>query len=170
MGTSGPGNIVHIDNLYVKDVPVLSNTKITLGEFVVFLKTENAVRPLIDADAADNAFLNLKNLRILQAGESADNLDTTPVADRKTTCECITKGSDWVVFMRAGAVPDGNVGIIRKDSDIPNKYQVSELSGTGGAIAVENVLGLYKHKEFSTIALVSLQGDNGIVSTGLGTS
>ncbi|KKL88121.1 hypothetical protein LCGC14_1927850, partial [marine sediment metagenome] len=36
MGSGGPGNITHIDNLYVKTVPVKTNIAILLGEFVIF--------------------------------------------------------------------------------------------------------------------------------------
>ena len=36
MGSGGPGNITHIDNLYVKPQAVKTNTNILLGEYLIF--------------------------------------------------------------------------------------------------------------------------------------
>lgn len=170
MGTGGPGNIVHIDNLYVKDMPVKDNTNILLGDFVIF-EAANGVRPIVSGDfSGDDTFLNLGTNQIFQAGENSNNLTSTPVANRKNTCECITIGSDWSVSMRVGAIPTGPVGILRVDAATP-VFQVSQFLANGTTLVTAgNVLGQYKHKEFSTQANVSVQGDNGIVSTGLGIS
>ncbi len=171
MGTGGPGNIVHIDNLYVKDLPVKDNTNIILGDFVIF-EVGAGVRPLVAGDfsGGNDTFLNLGTNQVFQAGESSNNLTTTPVLDRKVTCECITVGSDWSLVMRAGSVPTGPVGILRVDAATP-LFQLSQFLANGTTlITAGNVLGQYKHKEFSTQADVSVQGDNGIVSTGLGIS
>jgi len=170
MGTGGPGNIVHIDNLYVKDMPVKDNTNIVLGDFVIF-EAANGVRPIVAGDfVGDNTFLLLTGNQVFQAGESSNNLDTTPVEDRKTTCECITRGSDWTVVMRPGSIPDAAVGILRLDAGTP-VFKVSQFLSNGTTIAGEGaILGIYKHKEFSTIANVSVDLDNGIISTGLGTA
>ena len=170
MGTGGPGNIVHIDNLYVKDMPVKANTIIVLGEFVIF-EAGAGVRPIVAGDfSGNNTFLPLGTKQVFQAGESSNNLNSTPVADRKVTCECITVGSDWSVVMRVGAIPGGPVGILRVDAATP-LFQVSQFLVNGTTvITAGNVLGQYKHKEFSTEANVSVQADNGIISTGLGIS
>jgi len=170
MGTGGPGNIVHIDNLYVKDMPVKANTNIVLGDFVIF-EAANGVRPIVAGDfSADNTFLPLTTKQVFQAGESANNLTTTPAADRKTTCECITIGSDWSVVMRPGAIPTAPVGILRLDAGTP-VFKVSQFLSNGTTVVGAGfVLGQYKHKEFSTEGNVSVDLDHGVISTGLGVS
>ncbi len=62
MGTGGPGNIVHIDNLYVKTFNVKDNVNITLGQFVVIEDDGGfaVARPLVDADfTGADLFLDL---------------------------------------------------------------------------------------------------------------
>ncbi len=166
MGTGGPGNIVHIDNLYVKTNPVKSNISILLGDFCIF--DTDGLRPIVAGDfVGDDTFLNIKTTPVFQAAEDADNLTTTNVNLRKTEIEVITRGSDLVASMRAGVLPDQDVGILRVDAATP-VFQVAEQSVAATPVAANEVLGVYKHKEFSTIALISVQSDNGIVSTGLG--
>ena len=170
MGTGGPGNIVHIDNLYVKTFNVKDNVNITLGQFVVIENDGgNAVaRPLVDADfAGADLFLDLSLLNVVQAGEDANNLTTTDELLRKDQIECITKGSDWTVVMRVGVLPDNPVGILRVGT--AELFEVSYLDiDVPSVVAVNERLGVYKHKEFSTVADVSVQDDNGIISTGVG--
>lgn len=166
MGTGGPGNIVHIDNLYVKDFPVKTDSNIILGDFVIFDST--GVRTILTTDFGSNdTFLDIQTKPVYQAGESANNLASTPVANRKTTCECLTRMTDWVTIMRAGAMPDQSVGILRVDSATPVFQVAHQRVGTQKPVSAE-ILGHYKHKEFSTIALLAVQGDNGIVATGGG--
>lgn len=172
MGTSGPGNIVHIDNLYVKTYNVKDNVNIILGQFVVIENDSGSAvaRPLVDADfTGADLFLDLSTINIVQAAEDANNLTTTDVSLRKGQIECITKGSDWVVVMRVGVLPDNPVGILRVGS--AELFEVSYLDiNTPSVVAANERLGVYKHKEFSTIAEVSVQDDNGIISTGIGLS
>ena len=67
MGTGGPGNIVHIDNLTVQDFAVLTNTSIVLGDFVIFDTT--GVRPLVAGDFTENdAFLDIQATPLFQEG------------------------------------------------------------------------------------------------------
>lgn len=168
MGTGGPGNIVHIDNLSVQDFDVKSNTSIVLGDFVIF--DTDGVRPIVAGDfTLNDTFLPIQTTPVFQAGESSNNLTTTPVAERKTTCECITRGSDISAVMRVGVLPDKPVGILRVDGATP-VFQVSDKRVSATIVAATEVLGIYKHKEFSTIALTSVQGDNGIIATGGGVS
>jgi len=168
MGTGGPGNVVHIDNLYVKDFAVKTNTSIVLGDFVVF--DTDGVRPLSTADITVNdTFLDIQAKPVFQAGESSNNLTTTPVDQRKPTCECFTRGTDISVVMRAGVLPDKPVGILRVDGATP-VFQVSDKRVSSTIVAAKEVLGIYKHKEFSTQADTSIQADNGIVTTGGGVS
>ena len=170
MGTGGPGNIVHIDNLYVKTFNVKDNVNINLGNFVVIeLDSGVAVaRPLLDSDfAGAGLFLNLSTVNVVQAGEDANNLTTTDALLRKGQVECITKGSDWTVIMRAAVLPDNPVGILRVGS--AELFEVSYLDiDTPSVVAANERLGVYKHKEFSTVAEISAQDDNGIISTGVG--
>lgn len=172
MGTGGPGNIVHIDNLYVKTYNVKDNVNIILGQFVVIENDSGSAvaRPLVDADfTGADLFLDLSTINIVQAAEDANNLTTTDVSLRKGQIECITKGSDWVVVMRVGVLPDNPVGILRVGS--AELFEVSYLDiNTPSVVAANERLGVYKHKEFSTIAEVSVQDDNGIISTGIGLS
>jgi len=157
MGTGGPGNIVHIDNLYVKTFEVQDNFNIVLGDFVVVEST--GVRPLATSDVADGVFVDLNALNIVQAGEDANNLTTTDELLRKNQIECITKGSDWTTVMEAAVLPDNTVGIKRDDATA----SVFVMSAT---VVSTEILGSYKHKEFSTVARVSVTDDNGIISTG----
>ena len=158
MGTSGPGNIVHIDNLYVKTFNVQDDVNIVLGEFLVVEAT--GVRPLVDGDVTAPAFFNLDTLNIVQAGENANNLTTTDALLKKNQIECITKGSDWVVDMGVDVLPDSSVGIFAV-SETPIVTEVRATT-TGSEI-----LGVYKHKEFSTVAVPSLLNEDGVISTGL---
>jgi len=166
MGTSGPGNIVHIDNLYVKTFNVQDNVNIVLGQFVVIEAT--GARPLLDSDfTGADLFLDLSTINVVQAGENANNLTTTDPLLRKGQIECITKGSDWTVVMRVGVLPDNPVGILRVGT--AELFEVSYLDINAPSVVASNErLGVYKHKEFSTVAAVSVQDDNGIISTGVG--
>jgi len=170
VGTGGPGNIVHIDNLYVKTFNVKDNVNITLGQFVVIENDGGSAvaRPLVDADfSGADVFLDLSTINIVQAGEDANNLTTTDEILRKDQIECITKGSDWTVVMRAGVLPDNPVGILRVGT--AELFEVSYLDIDSPSVVASNErLGVYKHKEFSTVADVSVQDDNGIISTGVG--
>ena len=168
MGTGGPGNIVHIDNLYVKTFNVQENVNITLGQFVVIEAT--GARPLLDNDfTGPDIFLSLLAVNVVQAGENANNLTTTDPLLRKNKIECITKGSDWTVNMRGGVLPDTPVGILRVGT--AELFEISNLDiYVPSVVAANEILGFYQHKEFSTVANVSVQDDNGIISTGLGLS
>jgi len=170
MGTGGPGNIVHIDNLYVKTFNVKDNVSITLGQFVVIEDDAGSAvaRPLVDADfTGADLFLDLSTINVVQAGEDANNLTTTDPLLRKGQIECITKGSDWTVVMRVGVLPDNPVGILRVGT--AELFEVSYLDiDTPSVVAANERLGIYKHKEFSTVGEVSVQDDNGIISTGVG--
>lgn len=167
MGTGGPGNIVHIDNLTVQDFAVKTNTSIVLGDFVIF---DSGVRPIVAGDFTGNdAFLDIQATPVYQAGESSNNLTTTPVNERKTTCECITRGSDISAVMRVGATPDSPVGILRVDGGTP-VFQIASQDVGATVVAAKEVLGIYKYKEFSTEANISVQGDNGVIATGGGVS
>jgi len=170
VGTGGPGNIVHIDNLYVKTFNVKDDVNITLGQFVVIEDDAGSAvaRPLVDADfTGADLFLDLSTINVVQAGEDANNLTTTDSLLRKGQIECITKGSDWTVVMRVGVLPDNPVGILRVGT--AELFEVSYLDINAPSVVASNErLGVYKHKEFSTVAEVSVQDDNGIISTGVG--
>jgi len=170
MGTGGPGNIVHIDNLYVKTFNVKDNVNIVLGDFVVIEDDSGfaVARPLVDADfPGADLFLDLSTINVVQAGEDANNLTTTDALLRKDKIECITKGSDWTVVMRVGVLPDNPVGILRVGT--AELFEVSYLDiDTPSVVAANERLGIYKHKEFSTVAEISVQDDNGVISTGVG--
>jgi len=161
MGTGGPGNIVHIDNLYVKTFNVKDNVNIVLGDFVVIENDGGfaVARPLVIGDVLDAAFVDLLLLNIVQAGEDANNLTTTDALLRKNQIECITKGSDWTTVMEAGVLPDNTVGIKRDDASA-SIFVIAAVTVPG------DILGSYKHKEFSTVAEISATDDNGIISTG----
>jgi len=170
MGTGGPGNIVHIDNLYTKTFNVKDNVNITLGQFIVIEDDSGSAvaRPLADSDfTGADLFLDLTTINVVQAGEAANNLTTTDSILRKNQIECITKGGDWTVVMRVGVLPDNPVGILRVGT--AELFEVSYLDiDTPSIVAANERLGIYKHKEFSTVAEVSVQDDNGIISTGVG--
>jgi len=170
MGTSGPGNIVHIDNLYVKTLQVKDNVSIIIGDYVVYELATDKIRPLVIGDfSGDDAFLDLSTIAVFQAGESSNNLTTTDPLLRKTECECITVGSDWVTTMRAGTRPTESVGILRVDAD-DNKFQTSHKTAAAAVVGAGERLGQYKHKEFLSVAVVSTQDEDGVVSTGVGVS
>lgn len=161
MGTGGPGNIVHIDNLYVKTFNVQDDINIVLGDYVVIEAI--GVRPLAATDFTGNdTFLDLSTINVVQAGEDANNLNTTDPLLRKNQIECITKGSDWTLIMGVDVLPDQAVGIFNVGAFTKIEARASSTAGT--------VLGVYKHKEFSTVAEVSALDDNGIISTGVGLS
>jgi len=163
-GSGGPGNITHIDNLYVKTVAVKTNVKVLLGEFLIF--ETDGYRTLVAADfSADNRFLNLQVDNVVQAGEDADNLTTTAVNDRKPEVAVITKGSDWVTKMAVGVEPGKPVGITRLDARTP-VIAVADVANALPPILVE-VLGSYKHQEFARLAADSVLNDDGIISTGV---
>ncbi len=164
MGSGGPGNIVHIDNLYVKPVKVKSNTKVTLGSYLIF--DTDGYRDLVVGDfSANDRFLNLQVDNVVQAAEDADNLTTTAVADRKTEVSVITKGSDWTCKMAANVESGKPVGISRLDARTP-KIAVADVANSLAPILVE-ILGSYKHKEFSRLAEDSALNDDGVISTGV---
>lgn len=163
MGTGGPGNIVHIDNLYVKTFNVKDNVNIVLGEYVVIENDGGfaVARPLGQGDfSADGAHLDLSTFNIVQAGENANNLDTTDALLRKNQIECITKGSDWTTVMETGVLPDSTIGIKRDDAAAVTFFVIATTT------TAAEILGSYKHKEFSTVAEISVTDDNGIISTG----
>lgn len=167
MGTGGRGNIVHIDNLYVKTFNVKDNVNILLGDYVIF-ETGAGMRPLVVGDfTGDDTFLDLELNNLLIAGEDANNLDTTDPLLKKNQIECLTKGTDWTLNMRAGVDPDKPIGILRVDAG-PEPFQAANAQVSAEIVATKERLGIYKHKEFSTVADTSAQDDNGIVSTGLG--
>lgn len=166
MGSGGPGNIVHIDNLYVVTVPVKTNDSVLLGEFLIF--DTDGYRTLIASDfSADNAFLDLQVDNVVQAAHDANNLTATPVADRVALVSVISKGSDWVTKMAVGVEPGKPVGISRLDARTP----VIAVSDVAGALAVAPTLvqqlGTYKKKEFAILAADSVLNDDGIISTGV---
>jgi len=164
MGSGGPGNIVHIDNLYVKTVAVKSNTKVTLGSYLIF--DTDGYRDLVAGDfSADDRFLDLQVDNVVQAGEEADNLTTTPVNDRKPEVAVITKGSDWVTKMAVGVEPGKPVGISRLDARVPI-IAVADVANSLAPVLVER-LGTYKSKEFARLAGDSVLNDDGIISTGV---
>lgn len=165
MGSGGPGNITHIDNLYVKTVPVKSNTAVLLGEYLIF--DTDGYRTLLTTDfSADNTFLDLNVDNVVQAGEDANNLTATPVEDRKGEVSVIMRGSDWVVKMAAGVEANKRVGISRLDSRVPIIAVSDVAAAIPAAPTLDETLGVYKHKEFARQALTSVLNDDGIVSTG----
>jgi hypothetical protein len=90
MGTGGPGNIVHIDNLYVVTVPVMTNASVSQGDFLIF--DTDGYRTLIASDfSMDDRFLDLQVDNVVQAGHDANNLTATPVNDRVPLVSVITK-------------------------------------------------------------------------------
>lgn len=168
MGTGGRGNIVHLDNTYVKAVNVKDNVNIILGDYCIIEDNagEAEVRPLVAGDfsGGDDTFLNLSLLSLVIAGEDANNLTTTDTLLRKNQIECLLKGTDWTLNMAASVIPNTPIGILRVDA-APEPFQAA--SETGGATPVAQIekLGLYQHKEFSTVANVSVLDDDGIITT-----
>lgn len=171
LGSGGPGNIVHIDNLYVKTLACKTNIDIKIGEFLIF--DTDGYRPLLSTDfSADNTFLGLHGTAagskdgIVQALEDANNLTATPVNDRKPEVSVAMQGTDWVVKMEVGARPTRRVGISRLDARTP-VIAVDIQSGVIPANpTLDETLGIYKHKEFARLAEISVLNDDGVVSTG----
>jgi len=164
MGSGGPGNITHIDNLYVKPQAVKTNTSITLGDYCIF--DTDGLRSITTADfTADNRFLDIKTVAVVQAAESANNLTTTSEIDRKTSISVIGVGADWINKMSTGVLPEARVGIIRLDAHTP-VFFVSNLANALSPI-FDEILGIYRHREFATTAAISADNDDGLVSTGV---
>lgn len=156
MGTSGSGNIVHIDNLYVKTYAVKEDEVLKLGEISVL---PTGTDELIAFGITNDTVLDITALTPHQNGEDADNRLLTDSILRKDQIEVITLGSDWSGPMEANITPGASVGI-KKVNDNPEGYRFIATN------AITEVVGVYKHKEFSTVAKVSLLNDNGIISTG----
>lgn len=164
MGSGGPGNITHIDNLYVKPQAVKTNTNILLGDYVIY--DTDGLRTIIPGDfSADDSFLDIKATPVFQAAESANNLTTTLEVNRKTSITVINIGADWINKMDAGVLPQKSVGIKRLDSHTPVFY-ASDVANSVGPTFNEN-LGRYQHKEFATEAAISVDNDDGTVHTGV---
>lgn len=161
-----PGNIVHIDNLYVKTQAVKTNATIVQGEYLIF--ETDGLRPLVATDfSADNTFLAIGDKPVFQAGHDANNLNTTAAKDRVTKVSVLTIGSDWVCKMAAGVEPTKRVGISRLDARVPI-IAVSDVAGVGVLKpTIDETLGQYKHKEFAQLAQDSLLNDDGVISTGV---
>lgn len=163
MGTSGPGNIVHIDNLYVKTFDVFADQFLKLGEIAVYDDGTDTIRTLNDdAVVADTVILNAQTFRPVQNGEDADNRNATEDLLKKDQIECLTIGSDWEGIMEAGILPGQSVGIKRVDAAVGG----FRFAAT---VVANEVVGIYKHKTFSTVAKKSVLDDSGIVSTGVHT-
>lgn len=162
MGSGGPGNIVHIDNLYVKTVDVRTNDSVLLGDFVIFDTT--GFRTVVAGDfALDDRFFDLQTEPVFQALEDANNLTTTPIEDRKDEVAVAILGTDWVAKMAAGVLPGQRVGIHRLDARTP----IIAISQTANAAfpTLDQSLGHYQHKEFARKALVSVLNDDGVIHT-----
>ncbi len=166
MGSGGPGNITHIDNLYVKTVKVQDNAAVLLGEYLIFDTT--GYRALATTDfGADNSFLDLNVDNVVQAAEDANNLTTTPVADRHPEVSVLTKGSDWVCKAAAGIEPGKPVGISRLDARTPVIAVSDVAAAIPAAPTISEHLGTYKGKEFARLAEDSVLNDDAIISTGV---
>jgi len=164
MGSGGPGNITHIDNLYVKPQPVKTNTNILLGEYMIF--DTDGLRSIVAGDfTADDRFLDIKATPVFQAAESANNLTSTLEVNRKTSISAIHIGADWINKMDAGVLPQKTVGVKRLDSHTP-VFFVSDTAN-GAAPTFNENLGRYQHKEFATDAAISVDNDDGTVHTGV---
>ena len=164
MGSGGPGNITHIDNLYVKTQPVKSNTAIVLGDYCIF--DTDGLRPLATTDfSADDRFLDIGSTPVFQAGHDANNLNSTPAKDRVSKVSVLTVGGDWVCKMAAGVEPSKKVGISRLDARNP----VIAVSDVANSVAptLNQILGQYKHKEFAQLAQDSVLNDDGVIATGV---
>ena len=158
------GDIVHIEGLYVKPQAVKTNIKILKGDLCIF--DTDGLRPILTTDfAADNRFLDIGSTPVFQAGHDADNLDSTAVGDRVTQVSVITKGSDLVYSMAAAVKPDDKVGISRLDSRTP-VIAISDVANSAEP-TIEEVLGIYKHKEFAKLAANSALNDDGVIATGV---
>ena len=163
MGTAGPGNIVHIDNLYVKTFDVKEDEILRLGEISVYDDTSDALITLNDDGVvADTVIVNAQTFRPVQNGEDADNRLATDEILKKSQIECITIGSDWEGKMEADILPGQSVGIKRVDAAVGG----FRFAAT---VVANEVVGIYKHKTFSTVAKKSVLDDSGIVSTGVHT-
>jgi len=169
MGSGGPGNITHIDNLYVKTVACKTNINILLGEYVIF--DTDGYRPVVVGDfSADDRFLDINSETaggvdgVFQAVEDANNLTTTPVVDRKTEVSVATTGTDWVTKIAASVRPSRRVGISRLDARTP----IIATAAVANSLAptLDESLGVYKHKEFARLAAISVLNDDAIIATG----
>ncbi|KKK70646.1 hypothetical protein LCGC14_2921880 [marine sediment metagenome] len=173
MGSGGPGNIVHIDNLYAKSVKVADNTAILIGEYLIFDTT--GYRPLVVSDFSGNdVFLDIYSELgangvdgVFQAAHDANNLTTTPVRDRVGEVSVLTVGTDWVVKAAAGIEPGRRVGIHRLDARTPiiAISDVEDTLVTPSAPTIDQSLGIYKGKEFARLSETSVLNDDAIVST-----
>lgn len=156
------GDIVHIEGLYVKPQPVKDNVNILKGDYLI---DDSGLRPLLASDfATDAIFFDIGDEPVFQAGHDANNLNTTPVKDRVTEVSPITKGSDMVCKMAAGVKPDDTVGISRLDSRTP----IIAISDVAAATepTLQQIFGIYKHKEFAKLAAISVLNDDGVIATG----
>ena len=161
MGTSGPGNVIHIDNLYPKTHDVKADELINLGTIAIYDDTSDAVITLNDDGVvSEGAVLNAQTNRPSQAGEDANNLTTTDALLRKSQIEVLTRGGDWEGRMEAGILPGDTVGIKRVDAALGG----FRFTATN---TVTQIVGIYKGKSFSSVSKKSVLDDNGIVSTGL---
>ena len=168
MGTSGRGNIIHIDNTYVKPINVAENVKIELGNYCIVIEesSEAVVRPLLASDFSGNdAFLDINTNSVVIAGEEADNLDTTEESLRKTQCTCLLRGTDWEANTRAGVLPEQPVGLLRVDGE-DEPFQFAHETDGATPVASGEVVGTYKTKSFTSIARISQQDDLSIIQTG----
>jgi len=163
------GDIVHIENLDVKTITVKTNIAILKGEYVIF--DTDGYRPLLATDfSADDRFLDLSSEGVngvdgvFQAAEDANNLTTTPVADRRTEVSVIRGGSDWVTKVAVGIEPGRRVGISRLDSRVP----IIAVADVANALAptLDETLGTYSNKEFARLAATSVLNDDAIIKTG----
>ena len=156
------GDIVHIEGLYVKTHAVKTNINITKGDFCI---DDSGLRPVLTGDfSGDDRFFDIGDEPVYQAAHDANNLTTTPVADRVSRISVLSKGSDWVCKVSASIKPDDHVGISRLDSRTP-KIAVSEVANAAEP-SIEQSLGIYKHKEFAQTAANSALNDDAVIKTG----
>jgi len=169
MTTFGPGgSVVHIDNLDVKPQAVKSNTKIEDGDLCTF--DTDGLRPVVAGDfSADDRYLDLQNKPVVLAAAGADNLDTTAIRDRQANVPVLRLISDWVAFAGAGIIPNAPVGVRLLAAFTAHTIHIASVANTV-APGTKEVLGTYKGKRFSTLQEVSVQGDESIVTTGVGVS
>ena len=164
MGSGGPGNIVHIDNLYVVTKKAKTNINIKLGDFLIF--DTDGLRPVLTTDfSLNDRFLNLNTAGpVYQALEDANNLNALDAADRKGELSVATTGTSWVTKMAAGVESTKRVGISRLDARTP----VIAVADVANALSptIDEVLGSYKKKEFARVAEDSVLNENGIIATG----
>ena len=158
-----PGNITHIEKLYVKTQKVKSNTSIVQGEFLIF--DTDGLRPIVPSDfSADDTFLDIGATPVFQAGHNANNLNSTLPHQRVGTVSVLTVGSDFVCKMAADVKPSKRVGISLLNARTPAIAVSDVANGTGPTI--NETLGQYKHKEFAQFASDSALNEDGIIATG----